>query len=218
MRYFGHFITNLEQKVRDLVLNLIHILLNSQTSEKLISEELLLLDKKVQLRRVGMRLSKVAAVSALLLVSIALAADADTIWFSPTAYVTGDPSLQISYPYVAHPATEVKCSSPGDLKWIYMDLPLPLGAKIEAVNLCYQVSNPRSFISQIRLTEMSTPNTAYVRHDDPTDLTSTRPACYVSKVASFVPKSAVMLQLRLNFQDSADKITLGGLSITFTGP
>jgi len=167
-----------------------------------------------------MRTSAVAAVAALLFASTALAVDAETIWFSPTAYVSGDPSLQLSYPYVLHPATEVKCSSPGDLKWIYMDLPLPLGAKIEAVNLCYQVSNPRSFISQIRLTEMSTPDTAYVRHDDPTDLTSTRPACYMSKVGGggFVPKSAVMLQLRLNFQDPTDKITLGGLSITFSGP
>jgi hypothetical protein len=164
-----------------------------------------------------MRLS-VAAVAALLFISTASAVDAKTIWLSPTAYVTGDPSLQLSYPYVLHPATEVKCSSPGDLKWIYMGLPLPMGAKIEEVNLCYQVSNPRSFISQVRLTEMSTPDTAYVRHDDPTDLTSTSPACYMSKVGGFVPKSAVMLQLRLNFKDPTDKITLGGLSITYTEP
>jgi len=39
-----------------------------------------------------------------------------TIWLSPVGYVTGDPTLRISYPYTSHPGTDVTCVSPGDLK------------------------------------------------------------------------------------------------------
>jgi hypothetical protein len=49
----------------------------------------------------------------------------NTIWLSPTDFVTGDSTLQISYPYVSHSNTVVTCTTPGDLKWISMDLRLP---------------------------------------------------------------------------------------------
>ncbi len=138
-----------------------------------------------------------------------------TLWLSPTNFVTGDPSLQISYPFVSHPGTLVTSTTIGDFKWISMALPLPPKVKIEEVIICYQVTNPQSFISQTRLTEMTTPNVALVRHDDATDLTSTSPVCYTSKVLNpFVPTAAVELSLRLNFQDTSQEIMLGAVGVT----
>lgn len=140
-----------------------------------------------------------------------------TIWLSPTDFVTGDPALQISYPFVQHPSTIVTCpgcTTPGDLKWIWISLRLPANVSIEEVIICYQLSNQNSFISQVRLVEMRTPDQALVQHDDPTDLRSTSPKCYSSKVSGFVPTAAVTLALRLNFQDTQDRIMLGAVGVT----
>jgi hypothetical protein len=136
-----------------------------------------------------------------------------TTWLSPTNFVTGDPTLRISYPFVSHPSTVVTCTAPGDLKWLSMGLRLPPEAQIEAVIICYEVSNARSFISQLRLAEMTTPDRATVVHDDPTHLTSTAPATYSSAVSGLVPSGAVTLELRLNFQDTSDEIELGAVGV-----
>lgn len=144
-----------------------------------------------------------------------------TISFSPTAYVTGDPTLRISYPFVSHPSTVITCTSAGDLKWVSMGLHLPPNVSVEEVTICYQISNlnskipPKSFISQVRLVEMSTPNQAIVHHDDPTDLKSTSPTCYSSKVGGYTPTAAVTLELRLNFQNTTDQILLGAVGVKF---
>lgn len=137
----------------------------------------------------------------------------ETLWLSPTGYVTGDPTLQISYPFVSHPGTVVTCVTPGDFKWISMGLPLLSSRSIKEVSICYQLTNPQNFISQIRLAQMTTPNQAVVQHDDGTDLTNTTPSCYTSIVGGFFPAGAVTLALRLNFQNTTDQIMLGAVSI-----
>lgn len=136
-----------------------------------------------------------------------------TLWISPTDWVSGETTLQISYPSVAHPATEIMTTKPGDLKWVFLALRLPPCTEIKAVRVCYQVSNSRSFISQVRLTEMKTPDQALVRHDDPTDLTSVDPTCHVSEVPNLHPEGAITLALRLNFGHRADKIIIGAVGV-----
>jgi hypothetical protein len=138
-----------------------------------------------------------------------------TMWLSPTDYVTGDPTLRVSYPFVSHPGTVLTCTAPGDFKWVSMGLPLPSDVKVDEVIICYELSNPQSFISQVRLVEMTAPNQATVRHDDPTDLKSTSPTCYSSKVAEFTSTAALTLELRLNFQNTTDEITLGAVGLSF---
>src|SRR6266498_2412176 len=64
-----------------------------------------------------------------------------TIWLSPTDFVTGDPSLRISYPFVSHPSTIITCTAPGDFKWVSMGLRLPPNVAIQEVIVCYQVTN-----------------------------------------------------------------------------
>lgn len=138
----------------------------------------------------------------------------ETLWLSPTDFVTGDKSLRITYPSVTHPAVEVKATAPGDLKWISLGLKIPPFHEISAVQVCYQLSNSGSFISQIRLAEMRTPDQAVVRHDDGTDLLSVQPTCYRSQLATgYRPDGAVLLELRLNFQNAVDTITLGAVGV-----
>src|SRR5262249_47494194 len=103
--------------------------------------------------------------------------------------------------------------------WISLGLPLPPNVSVEAVTICYQISNPdpqtpaTSSISQVRLVEMNTPDQAIVRHDDPTELKSTSPVCHTSKVSELVPSAAVTLTLRLNFQSLTDQILLGAVGV-----
>jgi hypothetical protein len=138
----------------------------------------------------------------------------DILWLSPTDFVTGEESLTLSYPSVTHPAVLVKARTRGDSKWIYLGLRVPLYHDIQAIHVCYQLSNRRSFISEVQLVEMQTPDQSVVRHDDATDLLSTRPASYRSPlVRAFRPGAAVSLALRLNFGNVADTITLGAIGM-----
>jgi parallel beta-helix repeat protein len=62
---------------------------------------------------------------------------------------------------------------------------------------------------------MATPERALVRHDDATDLRSTTAARYSSIVRGVVPApgTAMTLELRLSFQDKADRIHLGAVGV-----
>lgn len=145
-----------------------------------------------------------------------------TIWLSPTDFVSGDPTLHISYPSVSSPNTTITCTTcttPGDFKWVSMGLRLPEeNVKIEEIIVCYQISNPQSFISQIRITEMREPDKAFVIHDESANLQSITPVCYPSNVGGKAPTqgTAVTLALRLNFQNTNDKIMLGAVGVELT--
>ena len=136
-----------------------------------------------------------------------------TLWLSPANFVTGDPTLRISYPYVAHPSTEVSCTAPGDFKWVSLGLQLPPDVYIDEIIVYHEVSNERSFIAQVRLAEMTSPQSATVIYDDPSHLTSTTPASHSSPVGGYVPTGAMTLELRLNFQDTNDKVFLGAVAV-----
>jgi hypothetical protein len=130
-------------------------------------------------------------------------------------FVTGDSTLQISHPSESHPNTTMTCTSPGDMKWISIGLVLPEKSTVEEIIVCYQVSNPQSFISQIRLSEIKTPEKAIVRHKDVTDLKNTDPVCYISRVdgGGLVTTAAITLELELDFQSTGDKIMVGAIGI-----
>ena len=65
----------------------------------------------------------------------------------------------------------------GDLQWLSLPLIVQDNLKIKAVTVCYHLSDSGSFISQVRLSEETTPPSATVMHDDGTDLTSTDSEC-----------------------------------------
>lgn len=98
-----------------------------------------------------------------------------------------------------------------------MAFDLPKQTKIKGVRVCYELSNPRSFISQIRLAQVQDPpSTAVVLLDDGTDLTDQGPVCMDSEIVKPAIKSkfgSVLLSLRLNFGDIADKIVIRALGL-----
>ncbi len=107
-----------------------------------------------------------------------------------------------------------------DLEWVSVDLLLPvLNAdgkpwKIDSLEVCYDVSTTtpdRTFISQLRLAEMTTPNFATVRHDDGTNLSSTTPTCYISDVADVVINGAYELAIRIAIGNTSERIRIGAI-------
>jgi hypothetical protein len=129
---------------------------------------------------------------------------------------SGDPTLKLDLPWTAHPSIIITAAAAGDLKWVYLALPLTIGDKITGVTIYYQNSSISSFISQTRLVLQTTPDVAHVVHDDPTDLHSTVPAGYTSVVAGAVVKSSAVLELRLRFKNTADWIKIGGIEIEYS--
>ena len=59
---------------------------------------------------------------------------------------------------------------------------------------------------------MTTPNSAIVKHDDPTNRMSTVPVCYTS-TAGFNVKGTITLELKMVFGSKADKILIGGIAL-----
>ncbi len=137
------------------------------------------------------------------------------IWHSPLAAATNDSRLTID---VAIPGTSIRVTttSAGDLQWIDIGLTMPSDVTIQGITLCYWLASEESFISQIRLTETTTPNVAHVIHDDPTDLTDPGPTCYYSQQGGWSVEGTMTVRLRLNFASPDDWIEIGALGIHVT--
>jgi hypothetical protein len=135
-----------------------------------------------------------------------------------TGFVSGDSTLTLTMPFVGQPSLSIQSSAAGDFKWIEANVPVAIGDTfsfpvIDAVAVCYKAPNAGTFISQIRLSDMLGPSTGFVRHDDPTDLTSPTDTCYISPVANYVPQGSVNLSLRLFFADPSHKIWIGAVAV-----
>ncbi len=118
---------------------------------------------------------------------------------------------------VTQSSTVGEIDSFGGNKVVHMALDLPKQTKIKGVRVCYELSNPRSFISQIRLAQVQDPpSSAVVFLDDGTDLTDPGPVCVNSEIVKPAIKSkfgSVLLSLRLNFGDIADKIVIRAVGL-----
>lgn len=140
-----------------------------------------------------------------------------TATVSPTLHATIRVEQAVSPPQ----ALLVTATEPGRLEFVNVDLPLPLGTaapKVVGVKVCYQIeaSNPGStYITQTRLTEMTTPNEAPIMVDDPTDQTALGPTCYVVDNFSVSPRGSVVLGLGVVFGSTDDKILIGGITLMF---
>ena len=138
-----------------------------------------------------------------------------SVWLSPTEFVSGDPTLRIEYPSVSGPGTVVRCSSPGSSKWVSIGVNLPGVLQVRAITICYQTLGGGSSIEQVRLTDMAEPSTALVIHDDAISLSSVSPARHTSVVANAAARQALTLSLRLSFADIASRVLLGAVEVTF---
>ena len=96
-----------------------------------------------------------------------------------------------------------------------MGLQVPPGYAVKGVRVCYELSNSRSFISQIRLAQVQTPpGSANVVLDDPTDHTNPGPICVDSATTTINPAlGALLLSLRAKFGNTADRIVVRALGL-----
>jgi hypothetical protein len=141
--------------------------------------------------------------------------------------LAGDPSVHTSFNAINSgvggglSGLIIQASTTGDTapgggnKVVETALEVPPGFKITGVRVCFENSSKRSFISQIRLAQVQNPPaTATVLLDDPTHLNLSGPVCVDSHVAFVDPAlGAVLLSLRVNFGDTADKIVIRGLGL-----
>lgn len=130
----------------------------------------------------------------------------------------------------------IQSSTPGDTsnsggnKVVEKGLQVPPGWLITGVRVCFELSNVRSFITQIRLAQVQPiPSTALVLLDDGTDQTVAGPVCVNSTslpAGSEVDPSAggVRLNLRLFFDAAgiigagADRIVIRALGLHLFKP
>ncbi|WP_339134872.1 MAG: hypothetical protein WGN25_16490 [Candidatus Electrothrix sp. GW3-4] len=120
-------------------------------------------------------------------------------------------------------ALEVRANSvvgENDFQWVNFGLSLPIENNMNAISeveVCYQIISAQSgstYISQTRLTDMSTPDAATVKLDDGTDRTDLGPQCYVTN-GNITPEGTITLALKVVFGDTEDAIIIGSTRLLF---
>jgi len=103
----------------------------------------------------------------------------------------------------------------GGNKVVWRALEVPPHFVIKGVRVCYELTSSSSFITQIRLAQVQNPpSTALVLLDDATPLTNVGPVCVDSATTTVDPSlGSVLLDLRVNIGNTADKIVIRGLGL-----
>jgi len=150
------------------------------------------------------------------------------MWIDHLGLLPGDPSVQVSFNAVSSGVGSglsglvIQSTTTGDVgvsggnKVVWTALEVPPGVKVTAVRVCFENSNPRSYIDQVRLAQVQNPpDDAFVLLDDPTHLNETGPVCVDSASADPIDPQAgaLLLELRVNFGDTADRIVVRGLGL-----
>lgn len=149
------------------------------------------------------------------------------MWINHFDLLPGDPSVTTTFNAVSsgvgggltglviHSSTTGEIAQGGGNKVVHMGLQVPPGYLIKGVRVCYELSNKRSFISQIRLAQIQTPpQSAIVRLDDGTDQTNPGPICIDSTSTTVDPGlGEVLLSLRVNFGNTSDRIVVRALGL-----
>lgn len=149
------------------------------------------------------------------------------MWVNHFDLLPGDPSVTTSFNAVSsgvgggltalviRSSTTGQNAQSGGNKVVHMGLQVPPGYIIKGVRVCYELSNERSFISQIRLAQVQTPPaSAVVMLDDGTDHTNPGPICVDSTATTVDPGlGEVLLSLRVNFGNTDDKIAVRALGL-----
>lgn len=149
------------------------------------------------------------------------------MWINHFDLLPGDPSVTTSHNAVSSgvggglTGLVIQSSTIGDIaqgggnKVVHMGLQVPPGYRIRGVRVCYELSNSRSFITQISLDQVQTPPATFLsRMDDPTDHTNPGPICVDSAATNVDPSlGEVLLMLRVNFGNTSDKIVIRALGL-----
>lgn len=155
--------------------------------------------------------------------------NANGMWISHLDLLAGDPNVQTSFNAVSSGVGNglsgliIQSSSIGDKtpqggdKVVQKALEVPPGHTIKGIRLCYELSNSRTFINQIRLSQVQNPpDRAVVLLDDLTSLNNKGPICINSQqtLSSIDPANGpLLLSLRINSGDASDRIVIRGLGL-----
>lgn len=149
------------------------------------------------------------------------------MWIDHLALLPGDESLTTTFDatssgvggglsgLVIESSTTGEIGNSGGNKVVWMALEVPPRFTVTGVRVCYELSNGRSFISQIRIAQVQDPpSSAIVLLDDGTDLTDPGPVCVDSASTAIDPAAGpLLIDLRLNFGDATDRIVVRGLGL-----
>ncbi len=154
-------------------------------------------------------------------------ATTELFWLNHLSLLPGDDSLTASHDAVTSGVGSglaglvVESSSTGEEaknggnKVVWAGIAAPPAHIVKAVRVCYELSDPRSFISQIRLAQVQDPPaTATVLLDDASDFTDAGPVCVDSSSTTIDPAlGPLLLDLRVNFGDTRDRIVIRGVGL-----
>jgi hypothetical protein len=150
-----------------------------------------------------------------------------TMWINHLSLLAGDPSVITSFNAVSSgvggglSGLVIESTTTGDTgvsggnKVVEKSLDIPPGFLVKGVRVGYENSNPRSFITQVRLAQVQNPPaTAVVMLDDPSQLNAAGPTFADSAATSINPAAGpLLLSLRVNFGDTSDRIVVRGLGL-----
>lgn len=137
-----------------------------------------------------------------------------TLMLHGIGFITGDPSIRISYPYVFHPGVRITVKEPGEAKWIYMMLPLPKGSLITQVKIAYHIVGIQSHISLVRLVEQREAVAATVLHNEVIEKPLPSSGIIRAACKAVVSKST-LLKICMEFENSDDIIEFGGVEVNY---
>jgi hypothetical protein len=156
--------------------------------------------------------AKAALVVAALILALTAAAPARsyTIWRGPLDFVPATSGLT-AVPGI--PSASIRFQgSVSTLHWGYLSLSLPSDVEVDSVTVCYELSNPASFLSQTRIVRMSTPDTSPIVVDDGTDRTAAL-GCYTVNTFGLEVDQSFSLALRFEISDPSHYIEVGAVGI-----
>jgi hypothetical protein len=149
------------------------------------------------------------------------------MWIDHFALLPGDATVTTSYDsansgvgggltaLVVNSSTTGEVAQSGGNKEVQTALEVPPRYNVVGIRICYELTNARSFISQVRLSQVQNPPaSAAVLLDDPTDHTDVGPVCVDVKSPTIDPaKGSLLLALRVNFGDTADSIAIRAIGL-----
>lgn len=147
-------------------------------------------------------------------ISKKLLSKTESLMLHGIGFVTGDPSINLGYPYVFHPGMQITVNEPGDSKWIYMMLPVVNGSLITDIKISYHRVGIDNRILFVRLVEQGEPISATVVHDD--KLSNDLPTSgIIQSSCRVLVKKSILLKVCLDFQNTDDMIEFGSVEIKY---
>lgn len=155
---------------------------------------------------------------------------AEVMWINHLSLVPGDATVKTSSDavnsgvggglsaLVVRSTTTGETSKGGGNKVVHTALEVPPRYVIVGIRVCYELTNTRSHLSQVRLAQVQDPPaTASVLLDDGTDRTPVGPVCFDVAAPSIDPaKGPLLFSLRVNFGSTSDRIAIRGIGLRLT--